>query len=148
MAWIFGAVVPVVVIVVVLAVLYARIKAKAQSAVDELREQHGDAVRLVTGCGVVDPPNRVPGVLALLDDRLIYRSLIGLAGGEGEIPLGEMQEITWEDSWQSRHHMARKYRKSRVLGITTASGETKVFAIQRDKAADWEAALPAMQSSS
>ena len=143
MAWTFGAVVPIVVIVVVLIVLCARIKAKARRAVDELREQHGDAVRLVTGCGIVDPPNRVPGVLALLDDRLVYRSLIGLAGGEGEIPLGDMQEITWEDSWQSRHHMARKCRKSRVLGITTTGGETKIFAIQRDKAADWEAALTA-----
>ena len=39
--------------------------------------------------------------------------------------------------------MARKYRKSRVLGITTAAGETKIFVIHWDKAADWEAALPA-----
>ena len=112
-----------------------------------LREQHGDAVRLVTGCGIVDPPNRVPGVLALLDDRLVYRSMIGLAGGEGEILLSEAQEITWEDSWQSRHHMARKYRKARVLGITTTASETKVFAIQRDRAAEWEAAVSDRRSS-
>lgn len=107
----------------------------------DLQHRFGDQIRLITGCGIVSPPSRVPGVLACLPDRIMYKSLSSLAGGEGEIPLSAIAEVTWERSWKSRHHMAKKYRNAKVIGITTREGDRKIFVVADKDAADWEKQL-------
>jgi len=108
-----------------------------------LRVELGARLRLVNGCGIVAPPNRVPGVLALADDRLVCRSLVRFGSGDSVIPLDDVVKVTWEEPARSRHRMARKYRRARVLGVTTKADETHVFVLAAKDAAVWENALPA-----
>lgn len=121
--------------------IHSRLRAAALKIKEEWIGKHGDRFVVVTGCGMVDPPNRVPGVLGLLEDRLLYGSLILPAGGEGELPLSEITEITWERSWTSKHFMARKYLGAKIIGVTTRDGKQKVFAIKKKDAPRWEEAL-------
>ena len=122
----------------------ARIVAKGRRAKERITEKFGERLRLISGCGIVDPPNRVPGVLALTDDMLVYESLISLAGGEGEIPLDSIQGIRWEEPLTSRHHMARKYRKAKVLEVTLGEEQVKVFILVEREARPWQEALQAL----
>lgn len=71
----------------------------------------------------------------------MYKSLIPLAGGEGEILLSTVSDITWEQSRTSRHRMAKKYRNAKVIGITTREGDLKVFVVANNVASDWEKQL-------
>ena len=50
-------------------------------------------------------------------------------------------EVTWERSWTSRHHMAKRYRNAKVIGITTREGDRNIFVVANRVAADWEKAL-------
>ena len=140
MEWLPIAVVPVVLICAMLW-LYRRISANAREIKARIAREHGADVRLISGCGMVDPPSRVPGVLALVGDRLIYESTTGLAGGKGEIPLAGAG-IRWENPRASSHRMARKYRKARVLEVTPRSGGVKIFVLAEAAAGAWEQALP------
>lgn len=123
--------------------LYRVVKRRAQRLADNVRQQYGDTVKLVCGCGIVNPPNRVPGVIALTGDRIVYRSTIAAGSEDGEALLAELRAVEWEDSNRSRHRMARKYRNARALGITTGDDVTKVFVLSRQHAPAWERELPA-----
>ncbi len=136
--WVMGALA---IMTAVMIYVKSRIQKAGESAKEEMARRFGDDVQVLTGCGIVSPPSRVPGVLVLLKDRIVYRSLSALAGGEGEIPLAGIGRITWERSWASRHHMARKYRNAKIIGVTTMAGEEKVFAISNRDAEKWEEAL-------
>jgi hypothetical protein len=138
--WIFVVIVPVAVIGG-LFYLWLRIRSRGRALIDAMNQEFGTRIRLVTGCGIVCPPNRVPGVLALLDDRIAYRSLISLAGGEGEIPLPGIAKLTWEHAARSEHQMARKYRNASVIGITTREGDVKIFVVAESLSREWEALL-------
>lgn len=91
MVWIPAVTVPVVFIGAAI-FLWMRIRARGRSAKADLQHRFGDQIRLITGCGIVCPPSRVPGLLACLPDRIVYKSLTSLAGGEGEIPFSTIAE--------------------------------------------------------
>ena len=101
--------------------------------------QYGTDIMLVTGCGIIGAYSRVPGVLALLHDRIVYKSVINKE--IGEIFLQSIAEFRLEDTSHTIHRRARKYRNAKVLAIKTTKGELRLFAIAKSKAADWENAF-------
>ncbi len=105
----------------------------------QLRAQYGQAIRLLTGCGIIGSYSRVRGVLALLADRIVYKSAI--TSERGEILLQSIADFGLEDTSHTTHRRARKYRNAKVLEITTTKGELRLFAIAKSKAPDWEKAL-------
>lgn len=123
----------------VLFLLYLGSRARSRKIVGQLRAQYGENIGLLTGCGIIGTYSRVPGVLALLDDRIIYRSAI--TSERGEILLQSIADFRLEDTSDTTHRRARKYRNAKVLEITTTKGELRLFAIAKSKAPDWEKAL-------
>ena len=119
--------------------LYQRVKKKGRSVADKLREEYGSDLKLVSGCGIITSHSRVPGVLALLKDRIVHKSL--MAGGNGEIYLHTIIGFSAEDTHGSRYPRARKYRNARVLAFKTDKGEEKLFVVEKANAPAWEKSL-------
>ena len=119
--------------------LYLGVRGRSRKIVEQLRAQYGTDIMLVTGCGIISTYSRVPGVLALLRDRIIYKSAI--TSEIGEILLQSIVEFKLEDASYTAHRRARKYRNAKVLVIKTTKGELKLFAIAKGKAPDWENAF-------
>jgi hypothetical protein len=141
MPWLLFLLIPLGLTVFFLVLSYS-FKARGERLKADIRRQYGDGVRLITGCGIVRPPNRVPGILALTEDRLVCRSLIGWAVSDEEIPLASVERITWEETRKSVHRMARKYRRALVLGVTDGTGVSHVFVLAKKDAGVWQEALP------
>lgn len=119
--------------------LYQRVKTKGRKVAEELRQEHGSNLKLVSGCGIITSHSRVPGVLALLNDRILYRTL--LAGRSGEIYLHTIIGFTAEDTFRSQYRRARKYRNARVLALKTDKGEEKLFVVEKANATAWEKSM-------
>jgi hypothetical protein len=127
------------VIAVPFLLLYWLIRSKGRKIVEKFEALYGESLLLVTGCGIITGLNRVPGVLALLHDRIIYESAI--ISKSGEILFQDIVRITMEDTRRTRHRRARKYRNAKVLEIITTEGTINLFAIPFSKAREWERAL-------
>jgi hypothetical protein len=121
------------------ALLYWAIARKGRRAADDLSARFGDRIVLSSGCGIVSHDNRVAGVLALLDDRLVFQSTI--VGTFGQIDLSDITAFTLEPTSRSSHRRARKYRNATVLSLTTKGAEQPLFVIPNDHAEEWESAL-------
>lgn len=142
------------IITVVLAVLtlllgwYSRMKRRSRVIRTELRRQYGGDVRLIAGCGIVDFSNRIPGVLALTSDRLVYRGVLKIVSTGGEIPLSSISELHFEAPSATRYSYARKYRRAIILGVHV-SGRQKpyVFMLAEKDAPAWEVVLTRTTSS-
>ena len=119
--------------------LYWLIRSKSKKIVEKFEALYGESLCLVTGCGIIIGLNRLPGVLALLHDRIIYESAI--ISKSGEIPFQDIVQITMEDTKRTKHRRARKYRDAKVLEIITTEGTINLFAIPFSKAREWEKAL-------
>lgn len=126
--------------------LYLGVRGRSRKIVEQLRAQYGKDIMLVTGCGIIGTYSRVPGVLALLRDRIVYKSAIN--SERGEILLQSIAEFRLEDTSHTIHRRARKYRNAKVLAIKTTKGELKLFAIAKSKAPDWENAFYGAMSDS
>jgi hypothetical protein len=119
--------------------LFLRMKRSSARITAELRDEHGSDLKCVSGCGIVSGASRVPGVLALLRDRLVYRPLMFLTGGE--IPLRRIVEFHSEETRSTRYGRARKYWNAQVLAFRTDSGEERIFVVRKTRVKEWEAAL-------
>ncbi len=119
--------------------LYQRMKRNSNRIVEEMKQAHGSDLKYVSGCGVVSGYNRVPGVLALLRDRIVYRPLTFLKGGE--IPLHQVVAFHSEDTRTTRYGRARKYLRAHVLAFRTDPGEENVFVVKKAYVKGWEEAL-------
>jgi len=118
--------------------LYQRVRRKGKQVAETLRLEYGSNLKLVTGCGVIIGYSRVPGVLALLKDRIVYRSL--LAGKKGEIYLHNIVGFSCEDTSKTQYRRARKYRNACVLAIKTDEEEI-LFAVEKETAPSWESSI-------
>ncbi len=139
MVWIFLVVVFVSLMGGLFLGMYQRMKSGSRKIVEELQAAHGSDLMFVSGCGILSGYNRVPGVLGLLRDRMVYRPLAFLKGGE--LFLHNVVEFRSEDSRTTRVHRAKKYRNAQVLVFRTDQGEEKVFVVQKIHARAWEEAL-------
>ena len=119
--------------------LYQRMKRKSRQIIEELQQGHGQDLRFVSGCGIVSGYNRVPGILALLQGRILYRPLTFKRGGE--IPLHSVIGLVSEDTQKTAYRRARKYRNAHVLVFRTDRGEEKIFVVQKDLTKAWEESL-------
>ncbi len=119
--------------------LYQRLKRSGKQVAEGLRQEHGSSLKLVSGCGIITGYNRVPGVLALLKDRIVYRSLV--AGKGGEIFLHTIVDFACEETSKTRHRRARKYRNACLLAIRTDKGEEVLFAVEKETAPSWETSI-------
>ena len=122
-----------------LLLLYWLIRLKGRKIVKKFEALYGENLLLVTGCGIITGLNRVPGVLGLLHDRIIYESAI--ISKSGEILFEDIIQITMEDTRRTRHRRARKYRNAKVLEVITKEGTINLFAIPFSKAREWQEAL-------
>jgi len=119
--------------------LYQRMKTASRNIVEALQSTHGSDLAFVSGCGVLSGTNRVPGVLALLRDRIVVRPLAFLP--EGELFLHNVVEFRSEDTRTTRVRRARKYRNAQALVFRTDRGEERVFVVEKAHARPWEEAL-------
>jgi hypothetical protein len=119
--------------------LYLGVRGRSRKIVEQLRAQYGTDITLVTGCGIISTYSRVPGVLALLRDRIVYKSAI--TRERREILLQSIVEFTLEDASYTVYRRARKYRNAKVLVIKTTKDDLKLLALAKSKAPDWENAL-------
>jgi len=119
--------------------LYRWMKRTRDRIVEDLRETHGADLRYVSGCGVVSGYNRVPGVLALLADRILCRPLLFVEGWE--ILLHCVVAFHSEETRTTRYARARKYLGAHVLAFRTDRGNLSVFVIRKAQVRGWEEAL-------
>ena len=122
-----------------LLLLYLGLRSRARGVVELVRQEHGGAIRLLTGCGLVYDLNRVPGLLVLLPDRLLYRAT--LTAKAGEIPLQEIAAVIFEETGASRHRRVRKYRGAEVLEVTGPAEPVPLFVLRPVDASSWREAL-------
>lgn len=119
--------------------LYRWMRRNSERIVEDLRQAHGPDLLHVSGCGVVSGESRVPGVLALVGDRIVYRPVTFVEAGE--IPLRRVVVFHSEDTRATRYGRARKYIGAHVLAFRTDTGEQRVFVIRKARARGWEEAL-------
>ena len=139
MFWIISTLILTAAIASIFFLLYLGMRGRSRKIVEQLRAQYGTDITLVTGCGIISTYSRVPGVLALLRDRIVYKS--SMSSERGEILLQSIVEFKLEDASSTVHRRARKYRNAKVLVIKTTKDELKLFALAKSKAPDWENAL-------
>ena len=139
MEWLVFGVVIVALVWAVLGGIYYLIRRHGRKVRAEYEREFGSGIRLMTGCGVISGPNRVPGLMILLDDRLIYRAFV--LGREERIPLGDVRSFLIEDTRQTRHVRARKYRRAGVLEINTRDGRTHLLVVSQKYANTWRERL-------
>ena len=139
MFWIISTLILTAAIANIFFLLHLVVRGRSRKIVEQLRAQYGTDIMLVTGCGIISTYSRVPGVLALLRDRIVYKS--AMSSERGEILLQSIVEPNVEDASSTDHRRARKYRNAKVLVIKTTKGELKLFAIAKSKAPDWENAF-------
>ena len=121
--------------------LFRFFSAKGKKVAEELRQRYGHSIKLLTGCGIVSGMNRTPGVLALVNDSIIYRSAV--IAERGEIPLNSIKRFALESTNDTRHNRARKYRNAYVLTLTTSRGDLPLFVVSAGDRPRWEAELRA-----
>ena len=119
--------------------LFQRMRRKSRLIVEELRTAHGRDLLFASGCGILSGLSRVPGILALVRDRIVYRPLTFMK--DGEIFLHNIVGFTSEDTAETRYSRARKYRRAQVLAFQTDLGEERLFVVQKDQAQAWEESL-------
>ena len=119
-----------------LCLVFLLIKLLGKRAVLKFKSEYARELRIFSGCGIVWNYNRVPGVLGMLQDGIVYESIIG--GRRGTIPFNTIRSWCVEDTRGSRHRRTRKYRKAKVLEIITVNDAVHVFVLSRQKAALWE----------
>ena len=119
--------------------LYRAFSAKGKRVAEELRQRYGHGVKLLTGCGIVSGMNRTPGVLALVNDSIIYRSTV--IAERGEIPLDSVKRFTLESTNDTRHKRARKYRGAYVLVLTSSGRDLPLFVVSAADRPPWQAEL-------
>jgi len=139
MFWIISTLILTAAIANIFFLLHLVVRGRSRKIVEQLRAQYGTDIMLVTGCGIISTYSRVPGVLALLRNRIVYKS--AMSSERGEILLQSIVEPNVEDASSTVHRRARKYRNAKVLVIKTTKGELKLFAIAKSKAPDWENAF-------
>ncbi len=129
-----------VIVILISVVLSRRAAEKKKRVIEELLMICGGEPRLVSDCTVVRGLNRVPGIIALCSDKVLFRSFI--LDISGEIPLANIERVEAKRSLA----YSRSYRKivagTRVLEVAT-SCEVYCFFIKRADIAAWMDALQA-----
>ncbi len=128
------------------AILYWLIKSGGRRAEKELRKKYGSRLKTISSCGVISGYNRVPGLLACLDDRLVYKAQI--TGGAGEIPFEQIESYTLENTRHTKHRQARKYLGAEVLSLDLKHGQAPLFVLSIEKADEWRQMLSSHLSDS
>jgi hypothetical protein len=106
---------------------------------ERFKAQYGPRIRHATGCGLVSGANRVPGVLALLDNCIAWVAVI--TDQKGEIPLAGIENFVLEEARVSRFKRARKYRKACALSLVSPGHNAPVFVVSEDDAEPWRRKL-------
>jgi hypothetical protein len=127
-------------------ILYWLIKSGGRRTEKELRKKYGARLKTISGCGVISGYNRTPGLLACLDDRLVYKALI--TGQAGEIPFEDVAAYALENTRYTRHRRARKYLGAEVLSFDLKQGRVPLFVLSSEKAGEWRQMLSSCLSDS
>ncbi len=144
MSWIIPGVL--VLVLVVLGGVFRWIQIRGRRVLEEMRAEYGDQLRLISGCGLVMGANRVPGVLALLPERIVYRSAVGRFNGEIMAFLITGFTLTPIQACKDRQvRKYRKYRNSMVLHVACGS-PCPTFILSREEGARWHSALKILLS--
>lgn len=120
-------------------ILWSGIRKKGRALADEVRKDLGGTAVLLSGCGVIEGYNRVPGVLALSPIHLVHRSVI--MGYRGETPLSAVRGYTLKDTRETEHARARKYRRAVVLTVDAPGRPLPLFVLAAAEAEAWRGAL-------
>jgi len=112
---------------------------RCRQIIDRFRERFGDNIKIISGCGVVSRYNRVPGVLALVDERIFYEAAI--TGDSGNFRLQDIEKTVLEPAWKSHSRRVRKYRNAYALAFQLAGGDPALFVIAAKDRKAWQEAL-------
>jgi len=91
-------------------------------------------VRIGTPCRVVSGRALVPGTVALAPSRFCWDAPFGLSG---QSTFEEIRRLETDEKLASR----RGFLRSKILRITTTSGEVREFVLSPGHAWEWRQAL-------
>ena len=94
----------------------------------------GGVVRIGTPCRVVSGRALVPGTVALAPARFCWDAPFGLSG---QSTFEEIRRLETDEKLASR----RGFLRSKILRITTTSGEVREFVLSPGHAWEWRQAL-------
>lgn len=123
----------------VLLFFFSRLKTRGKRVEAEIRHEYGDRIRLINGCGVIRGLNRVPGIVALLDDRVIYRAV--MLDYSADIPLDQITRFWVQEAATCPRPRAHKHRRAAAMLIQPSTGEEHLLVVAQQHAETWETAL-------
>jgi len=135
----------IVLIIVILVVFYLRrLRERGKRIREDLFAMCGGEPRLLSKCTAIHKASRVPGIVALCHDRVIYRSLI--LDISGEIPLDRIERVEVKRSLQDRYSYKKVMAGARVLEIYFSEGSggsenVQRFFLKTSEIAAWEQVL-------
>jgi hypothetical protein len=94
----------------------------------------GGVVRIGTPCRVVSGRALVPGTVALVPSRLCWDAPFGLSG---QFTFEEIRRLETDEKTQAQ----RGFFRSKILRVTTTSGEAREFVLSPGHAWEWRQAL-------
>jgi len=115
--------------------IFHLLKVRSRKLMDRLVFEFGSHVRLAGHCGILSGMNRVPGVLILLPEKLVYRSALG--GLDGEILLFRLTGFTIQSTKTCANRRVRKYRNASVLQLS-CSAPCPTFVLSSSDAPVWQ----------
>lgn len=104
----------------------------------EFEQQYGDDLLMISGCGLVNPSSRIPGILVRLPDRLVYKSLSARGKPTGEIMVQDVDTTLWQPAMTIPNRKIRRYRNAQVLGLNLTDGKSYLFIVAPQLLVEWE----------
>ncbi len=111
------------------------LKVRSRNLMDRVVFEFGNHIRLAGHCGILTGRTRVPGVLILLPEKLVYRSVLGRF--DGEILLFRLTGFTVQSARTSANRRVRKYRNASVLQLS-CSAPCPTFVLSSSDAPIWQ----------
>ena len=118
-----------------------RLRDRSIGALRAFQNKYGDRLLLAAGCGIVTRSSRIPGIVALTRDTLVYQGAYDITGGQGEYQLDSIERVDFEPVSVTGRKRASKYGKGEVMAVIPAQGDEFVFVLSSEDGISWRAVL-------
>ena len=123
-------------VVVVAALIWLFVQTRSKDLLEEMMAKRKASCRAVCRAEFLEGPNRIPVVLSLADDRVIYEN----ADLDAFLEMTNLEEIEYDDETSTGHSV-----HGRVLRMRS-HGHAFEFEMDPTMAKHWEGMLPARQA--
>lgn len=115
-------------------ILVRRIYERSKEINQELELYYKDQIRKLSKVGVISGASKVPGIIALVSDKIIYRSY--LLNFSGEIYLSQIEKVDLKKYLSTKYNYKEWTPGKKVLEIYHNQGVSKFF-ISVKEADEW-----------